>query len=196
MLFVEIAEALRSTSIPASGRTPSLSSGTISSTVISIVAAPLAHLPLDQDHRVVGDQMAELLELVGEEGDGDAAVQVLQHEAAHEAAGVGAALDLHPVEAADDAAQGDRALGSLLEVGGGVGDQPLELGLVLGERIAGEIEAERLLLVAQPLALRPGGRRRGRARGSMAVAPAPPPPPRSAKRLPCPSSRSLRRLWP
>ena len=36
-------------------------------------APPLAHLALDQDHGVVGDQVAELLELVGEEGDGEAA---------------------------------------------------------------------------------------------------------------------------
>ena len=120
------------------------------------LAPPLPHLPLDQHHGLVGEQVAELLELVGEEGHRQAPLEVLQHEAAHEAAGVGAALDLHPVEAGHHAAEDDHALrGAVAQRGGGVADQPLQGLLVLGERVAGEEEAEGLLLVAQPLALGP-----------------------------------------
>ena len=110
--------------------------------------------PLDEDDRVVLDQVGHLGELFRPEHGRRRAAQVLEGELGHPGQPGPALLDRLQRHVDDDTAEGD--LGLLFhgaKVGDAVRRQRLEFLGVAGQRVARHVEAQRLLLVGQPLGL-------------------------------------------
>ena len=108
---------------------------------------------LDEHDHVVGQAGGHLLVGLGEDQHLRAALEVLEGEARHAVA----LLGLDEAQPDDDPAHRDLALGQLRQLARGGGGHLRQLGLEALEGVAGDEEAERLLLVGQPLAFRPVG---------------------------------------
>src|SRR5216683_1979456 len=146
--------------------------------------------PADEDRIVSLEQLLEALQDVLVEHHVTRAGQILQHGETDLLAGLGQAL---PV-ARDDAADRDllESLGCG-EGGAGVRRVPLHVVGVPRQRVAGDVEAERLLLLGKTLALDHSSLPKTRS-SITGAARAPPPAARAAgaeKRPNCPDSRSF-----
>jgi hypothetical protein len=110
---------------------------------------------LHDHHLVVRQPRARLLVGLREHQRLDAALEVLEQEARHAVA----LLGLDEAQRRHQPAHAHFAGSGLLRQGSRRGARPLrELGAVALERVAGDEEAERLLLERQPLGFRPGWR--------------------------------------
>ena len=153
-----------------------------------------AQAALDHQDRILRDQRAVLLVDVLEHRDLEAAAAVVEHEAGASAALADLeheARDGHVAARAAPRCPCPRSGADRLRAAD-VGDPPAgdrpQLALVLGDRMAGEIEAERLALAREPDGLAPVGQRLVQASASgVAAARAP-----AARRPPAPRARTGR----
>jgi len=122
-------------------------------------SAGVLHGGGEKDRDAVLEPAGDLGVHVGEDDDVDAAVLVVEHELRHQLAFVRPLLDLVLLQLADDPAEVDRLVDLLPEVLRRRVRKELELLGELVERMPADVEAERLLLVAELLVVGPVGPR-------------------------------------